>query len=180
VEYEYDNAKFKELLLYVAGRLSADPSGGAVKINKVLFAAECAHVRTHGRPITGAAYQKLRLGPAPRPLIPVRDELIAAGEAELVSDDFMGYRLDRLRPLREADVSRFTADELRHVEQAIAALWGKSASEASELSHQEMGWQMVDEGETIPHEAALLAREVHVTGSMRRRAEELSRMISGR
>jgi hypothetical protein len=174
VAYEYDEDKFAELVLYVAGRIADDPTGGATKINKILFAAECAHVRRYGRPITGAEYQKLARGPAPRRLRPVRDRLVAEGAAELVVDEYMGYQLDRLRPRRPADTSRFTDDELRHVEQAVVALWGKTATEASDLSHHEMGWRMVDEGETIPFEAALLARRVEVTDAMRRRAEQLA------
>ena len=176
--YEYDEDKFAELVLYVAGRILTDPTGGATKINKILFAAEFAHVRGHGRPISGADYQKLKRGPAPRRLVPVRKQLLERGDAELVPDEYMGYQLDRLKPLRPADVTRFTPEELRHVEQAIEALWGKTATEASELSHREMGWRMVEDGETIPYEAALLAREVDVTDAMRKRAEQLAAMIA--
>lgn len=175
---QFDQSKFKELVLYVAARLADDPSGGATKINKILFAAECAHVRKHGSPITGAEYQKRARGPAPRQLVPVRQELLERGEADLVEDDFMGYRLSRLRPLREPDMSRFSDDEVRLVEQAIQALWGRTAAEASDLSHQEMGWRMVDEGETIPFTAALLAPEVRITDAMRRRAASLAEQLS--
>ncbi len=177
MQHDYDKAKFTELVLYVADRLLDDPTGGATKINKVLFAAECAHVRAHGRPITGAEYQKLPHGPAPRPLVPVRNELLERGDAEFVDDEHMGYRVDRLRPRRPADITRFSEAELRHVEQALAALWGKTAAEASRLSHDEMGWQMVEEGETIPYEAALLARDVRVTDAMRLRAAELAGLL---
>lgn len=175
--YEYNEDKLAELVLYVAGRIVDDPTGGATKINKILFAAECAHVRQHGQPITGAEYQKLPRGPAPRRLLPVRERLISSGDAELVADEYMGYQLDRLKPRRPADTSRFTDEELKHVEQAVNALWGKTATEASELSHREMGWRMVDDGETIPYEAALLAREVEVTDAMRTRAEHLAGLI---
>jgi hypothetical protein len=174
VAFTYDEEKFAELVLYVAGRIADDPTGGATKINKILFAAECAHMRRFGRPITGAEYQKLPRGPAPRRLVPVREQLVAQGDAELLADEYMGYPLDRLKPLRAPDTSRFSDDELRHVEQAVAALWGSTAAEASDLSHQEMGWRMVEEGETIPYEAALLARQVRVTDAMRRRAEHLA------
>lgn len=175
--YDYDEDKFAELILYVADRLLDDPTGGATKMNKVLFAAECAHVRHSGAPITGAEYQKLERGPAPRRLVPVRDRLVAEGEAELVDDEYMGYRIHRLKPRRPADRSRFTADELKHVEQAIEALWGKTADEASRLSHEEMGWQMVEEGETIPFPAALLARNVVVTDAMRERGAALAELL---
>ena len=66
----YDEAKFTELLLHVADRLRNDRAGGATKLNKVLYFADFAHVRRHGRPISGAEYQKLAHGPAPRPLRP--------------------------------------------------------------------------------------------------------------
>jgi hypothetical protein len=36
----YDEAKFTELLLYVADRLRVDRAGGATKLNKVLFFAD--------------------------------------------------------------------------------------------------------------------------------------------
>lgn len=176
--YEYDEEKFAELVLYVAGRILTDPTGGATKINKILFAAECAHVRRHARPITGAEYQKLERGPAPRRLRPVRDRLIERGDAELVDDEYMGYALHRLKPLREADTSRLSAEEIRQVDQAVDALWGKTANEASELSHREMGWRMVELGETIPYEAALLAHEVEVTPAMRKHAEQLAKLIA--
>lgn len=73
----YDERKFTELLLYVASRLEADRAGGAVKLDKVLFFADFAHVRRHGVPITGADYQKLEHGPAARRLLPVRNSLVA-------------------------------------------------------------------------------------------------------
>jgi Antitoxin SocA-like, Panacea domain len=177
VAHDYDEDKFAELVLYVAGRIMEDPTGGATKINKILFAAECAHVRQCGSPITGAEYQKLPHGPAPRRLIPVRERLIADEHAELVQDEYMGYQLDRLKPRRPADTGRFSTEELKHVEQAIAALWGKTATEASELSHREMGWRMVELHETIPYEAALLAPRVQVTPEMRTRAEQLAALI---
>ena len=72
----YDEHKFTELVLHVAARLQDDHSGGATKLNKVLFFADFAHVRRTGAPITGAAYQKLDHGPAVRRLRPVRDRLV--------------------------------------------------------------------------------------------------------
>jgi antitoxin SocA-like protein len=76
VEVSYDEGKFTEMLLYVADKLRDDKAGGATKLNKVLYFAEFAHVRQHGHPITGADYQKLQHGPAPRRLLPVRQHLI--------------------------------------------------------------------------------------------------------
>ncbi len=115
------------------------PQGGATKINKVLFSAEFAHMRVHGVPITGVEYQKLRQGPAPRRLVPVRERLVSEGAAELVRDRYLGYPLDRLVPRREADLALFSLEEIKQVDQAIEALWNKTAAEVSKLSHHRNG-----------------------------------------
>jgi hypothetical protein len=173
VKFAYDEQKLAELLLYVAKRLEGDPAGGATKLNKALFFAEFAHVRSHGRPITGAEYQKLDYGPAPRRLLPVRDALISSGAATLKEDVYLGYSQKRLVPLREPDLALFSADELEVVDQAIEQLKGRSGTEASDLSHEDMGWRMVEDGETIPFTAAYLRLPV-LSELIRRRAAELA------
>lgn len=170
---EYDERKFAELLLYAAGRLEDDPAGGAVKLNKVLFFAEFAHMRRHGRPISGAEYQKLRWGPAPRRLLPVRELLLDAGTARMHDETYQGFVLERLVPLREPDVSLFTPDELAAVDQVVAELYGVTATDASLMSHDEVGWQMVEERETIPYEAAFLRQSVR-TDAVRRHGARLA------
>ncbi|MDQ3979122.1 MAG: Panacea domain-containing protein [Actinomycetota bacterium] len=172
-----DEKKLSELLLYIAKKLLDDPKGGAIKINKILFAAEYAAVRTYGSPITGVPYQKLRLGPAPRRLVPVREALIAEGSAESRRDWYMGKRLDRLVPLREPDLGAFSDDELAIVDEAISSLWDKTGMEASDESHREMGWRMTEVGETIPYEAAFLAPAFEVTDSIAQHARDLAERL---
>ena len=173
MDYEYDEGKFAELLLYAARRLEADPAGGAVKLNKVLFYAEFAHVRAHGRPITGAEYQKLENGPAPRRLLPVRQHLIERGDAELRTETYLGRSQKRLLALREPDESRFSPDELKAVDEALAELHGRSATDVSQLSHEEVGWRMVGDGDAIPYEAAYLRPAVR-TEAVRQHAARLA------
>lgn len=173
----YDERKFSELVLYVAERLADDPAGGALKLNKVLFFSEFAHVRAHGRPITGADYQRLEHGPAPRRLLPVRDALIGAGDATFEEVVYLGYRQKRLVAMRKADRSLFSPGELGVVDQVLAELTHYSAAQLSDLSHEDMGWRMVEDGETIPYGAAYLRRPV-VTDRIRRRATELAAQLS--
>ena len=168
----YNETKFTELLLHVAARLRTDRAGGATKLNKVLFFADYAHVRRSGAPITGAEYQKLPQGPAPRRLKPVRDALVAAGAAKVEREEFLGYELQRLVPLREADLSVFTDAELKTIDQDLADLDGLKARQVSDLSHEEAGWRLVEEGEVIPYEAALVgARQISTPTSRRLECE---------
>ncbi len=173
----YDERKFTELLVYVASRLEGDQSGGATKLNKILFFADFAHVRRTGAPITGAEYQKLEHGPAARRLRPVRDRLIENGDAELVDEEFLGYRQHRLVPHRAADLTVFSDDELATIDKVLADLDGLNARQVSDLSHDQAGWRLVDFGDTIPYEAALVgARQVSTPTSQRLEREAAERL----
>jgi hypothetical protein len=174
MDVRYDEAKFAELLVLVAGRLQTDRSGGATKLNKVLFFADFTHVRRRGRPITGAEYQKLPHGPAPRRLLPVRARLLRDGQVELVRDQFLGREVHRLVPRRPADLSVFTDDERETVDLVLSDLAGMTAAQVSELSHEEPGWRLVDEGETIPYAAALLGYPQNPTAT----SKELERSVA--
>ncbi len=173
--WEYaDEDKLAELLLYVATALRDDPTAGTTKLNKVLYFAEFSHIRSHGAPITGAAYQKLPQGPAPRRLLPVRASLIETEAARLEKTNYLGYTQHRLVPLREPDMSGFSDSELRAVDQVVEALRGKTAAVVSEMSHREMAWRMVVEGDDIPFSTAFVARKSVVTDRSRKHAEEIA------
>lgn len=170
---EYDEAKLTELVLYVAQCLEEDPAGGAVKLNKVLFFAEFAHVRAHGVPITGAEYQRLENGPAPRRLLPVRRELIGRGDAELRRETYLGKTQQRLIARRPPNLDLFAPSELKAVGEALVELRGQSATAVSDRSHEELGYQIVKDGETIPFETAYLRPPIR-TASVQRHAEQLA------
>ena len=169
----YDERKFAEALLYVAKALADDPAGGAVKINKALFNADFGHMRAYGEPITGADYQKLTHGPAPRRLLPVRTGLVQSGAAEMREELYLGRTVKRLVPLRDPDVSSLSPTEREMLDQAIDAEKRRSGAESSAASHREPGWQMVEENESIPYETAFLRRPV-LTERVRRRVAELA------
>lgn len=169
----YDKAKFIELLLYVAERLKGDPTGGALKLNKVLYYAEFGHVRSTGRPITGAVFQRLPRGPAPRCLVPVRRELVESGVARMERTPYLGRMQDRLIPQRPPNPAMFSKVELESIEQALEALRPYNGTEVSDLSHDEVGWQIVDEGEMIPFETAYLRPPV-VTEAIRKHTQGLA------
>lgn len=174
MDVEPNESKFTELLLYVADRLRHDRAGGATKLNKVLFFADFAHTRRTGAPITGIEYQKLPQGPAPRRLKPVRDALVARREAQVVKEEFLGYELHRLVPLRAADISVFSAKEIETIDKVLADLDGLNARQVSDLSHEEAGWRLVDEGDTIPYEAALVGATQVSTPTSRRLEREVA------
>ncbi len=120
------------------------------------------------------------MGPAPRRLLPVRRKLVEDDRAELAIEfDALGYRHDRLRSQDEPDLSVFTADEVATIDGVANELCSLTGSQVSELAHDEPGWRLVSEGETIPYGTAYLAHEdvdvpEHLRGTVERRAAELA------
>jgi uncharacterized phage-associated protein len=172
---DYDEAKFIELVLYVADRLRDDRAGGATKLNKALYFADFAQVRRTGRPITGAEYQRLPHGPAPRRLIPVRRLLIQRGEADVRTESFLGYEQQRLLPRRPPDTTLFTDDEMATIDGVLDDLAHLTALQVSDLSHEEPGWRLTRDGEVIPFETALIAKHQPVTPTARALAADVTR-----
>ncbi|NLE78021.1 MAG: SocA family protein [Rhodococcus sp.] len=168
MELVYDEAKFTEMVVYIAGRLLGDRAGGTTKLNKVVFFAEFSHFRRHGQVISGCEFQKLQHGPAPRPVMPVRKRLVAAGEAQIREEDFLGRKQHRLVPLRDADLSVFTDLERQTIDDVLEQLSGLTARQVSDLSHDEPGWKLTEIGETIPYAmAGLVYRQVSTPTSRR-------------
>lgn len=168
-----DDAKLKELMLYVASKSERDPDFGVVKLNKILFFSDFMAYRLRGRSITGQPYMKLDRGPAPRYLVPIRRGLCESGSAALKSRDRFGLQQDRLFALREADLSLFSADDISLVDYVIEAFHGLNGTDVSDLSHQLLGWQAVPLKADIPYETALVVPR-EPTERVKARALELA------
>ena len=152
-----DTTKFREAIVHIANRCSEDKKFGAVKINKILYYSDFYAYRALGRSITGAEYQHLSEGPAPRELLEVRAELIKDGSIELQKRPYLNSIQHRIVAMREADAGAFNDDELAIIDEVIESLWDMNGSQVSDMSHNEIGWQVTDEYETIPYRTAWLS-----------------------
>jgi len=152
--------KLTELILYISKLCAEDPFFGSTKLNKILYFSDFLAYGNLGRAITGVAYQHLERGPAPKMLLPVRARMIKRGDLRLDSRvDPFGYEQKRPVALREANVDLFEVKELRLVNQVRVALSNANATEASNISHREVGWKTTKMKETIPYASIFLSDE---------------------
>jgi uncharacterized phage-associated protein len=160
--FEFTNmqpdARLRELMLYVAQKCSDDPSFGATKLNKILYFSDFVSYLNDGQPVTGAEYMAQQHGPVPRRLIPVRQELEQSGDAVVEKRTRLAHEQHRLVPMRDPDLSLFTAREIAIVDEIIDRLRGRPAWQVSLLSHG-IAWNIADEGESIPYQAAFLSSD---------------------
>ena len=164
--------RLAEMILYIADKCERDPTFGATKLNKILaFADFSVYFRT-GKPITGADYMRLPQGPAPRRLRPVRDKMAANHEVALRVISTGKYEQQRVVPLRQPDLSIFTAAEIAEVDKIIDVFWHQTAKTASEFSHG-IAWRVAQNKASIPYEAVFLSDE-ELTDYDRVRTAELA------
>lgn len=171
----YDAKKFAELLIYIASKCSDDASFGATKLNKILFFSDFLAYANLGESITGAAYQKLDHGPAPRELLPALDVLRENMDAVVQVSNAHGYKQKRLVALRSPVLGLFSANEIAIVDDVIEGLRDRNASEVSRLSHiLSIGWKLAKMRETIPYESVFVSADVPTESDITR-GQELAR-----
>lgn len=156
---DYNPAKFNELILYISKRSERDDNFGMTKLNKILYYADMTAYARRRQPITGARYQKLDHGPAPRALLPAIDELKRTERAAIQIQEYPSYRRNRVVALKPPDMDLFSGAEVAIVDEVIDWLWDETGTEVSRRSHREIGWQLAKVGEDIPYEVFLIDDE---------------------
>ena len=151
-----NDAKLKELILFIAMRSQDDPRFGSTKLNKLLFFADFGAYAKLGRSITGHAYFKLKNGPAPRAMVPIRDQMIEEKTLAIQEQDHFGRMQKVPIALREPHLTQFTPQEIAVVTNVLMAFRNENARAISELSHRFDGWKLAGDREVIPYEVSLV------------------------
>ena len=162
MEPEFNEDRFRELILYIAKQCESHPFFGATKLNKLLFYSDFIAYEELGQPITGAEYMALEFGPGPRRLVPIREDMLLDGD---ISIERFGAQ-QRVVAQRAPDLEHFSPEERKIVDNVIKALEYQDAEWVSELSHRFLGWKAAwaetlatGRSATIPYET------VHVSSS---------------
>jgi hypothetical protein len=159
-KWPQNEARFRELILYICQSCATHQRFGATKLNKILYYSDFLAYADLDEPITGFEYQREKKGPVPTRLVPVREEMIKAGELALQPLRLpYGLVEKRVVNLRAPRLEVFTPAQISLVDSIIELLKDKTAEEASELSHRTVGWQIAAPGETIPYETVFVAAE---------------------
>lgn len=174
----FNQKKFDELLLHIAELSADDETFGKTKLNKILYYADFLAYGTSGESITGATYQRRPFGPVPKEIAGARQRLQSQQRVQLEQFSYFGRQQERMTPLQGADLTVFTRDELALVTRVVKMLRDLNGSEVSDLSHQELGWRLADDGETIPYDTVFL-NPVQLTSENIRRGREIDAELTG-
>ena len=168
-----NEAKLRELIIYIASLSEKDDAFGAIKLNKLLFRADFTAYLQTGKPITGVEYFALENGPAPRAMKRLLTTMERRGEIAIRKKDYFGKEQHRVLPLRSAERMNtlFTVEEINLVFRLIQRYWGESGTSMSNESHEFLGWSSAKLKETIPYSVALVSNREPTLDEIRRGLE---------
>ncbi len=135
-----DDTKMEELILHVAEKSADDEKFGAQKLNKILFWADFLSYLKRGKSITGQEYFALDEGPAPRRLLPIREEMRRRGHLGIKPVNYYGFPQERVVALRQPDYKQLEAEEVALVDAVIKKLKDKNGRDVCDESHKFMGY----------------------------------------
>jgi hypothetical protein len=174
---QYDSVdKSYEMILYIADRFRNAPRYGMTKLWKVLFWSDFRHYQRTGQAITRRDYIKLPNGPVPDRSTAIINTLEARSLIRVEHRPTGSGTQQRVVPLRQVNREVLTADEWASVDAAIAENYDLSAEEASDLSHEFIGWQIAAMYERIPYATAFLGIP-EMTEAEEKYALELARRL---
>lgn len=148
--------RFRELIVYISKKCAADEYFGATKLNEILCYSDFRAFEKFGEPLTGVAYFRLKAGPAPKPLMIYRNQLVEEGAIEIRRVQVGSLIQERTVALRDPVLEHFATDELQHVDAVIAELWNQTAARVSDASH-DVRWKVLVDRKPIPYEFAYLS-----------------------
>jgi uncharacterized phage-associated protein len=154
----FDQAKFEELVLYIAWVTRDDERFGRTKFAKALFYTDFNAYAEAGAAITWAEYRHWQHGPFPPVLYAVTDDLERRGLVNVLRSNAVGAE-DRVVAVAEPP-ARLLEEYQRTLARLSADRVAADPSwRVSDLSHEHPGWVLTDMGEPIPYTTAYIGTQ---------------------
>ncbi|MDR4504088.1 MAG: DUF4065 domain-containing protein [Candidatus Scalindua sp.] len=144
--------KFKEILIYILGKVGSKPNIGETVLYKLLYFIDFNFYEKYEEQLIGATYIKNHHGPTPKEFVKIVKEL-EGKDLVKVQDKYFQYPQTKYLPLRKPDLTQFKAHEKEAIDDVLNSLSNMNASEISEYSHNDVPWQTTEDGEIIEYEA---------------------------
>ncbi len=153
--------KFKAVLLYLLEKVGARPNIGETAIYKLLYFIDFDYYEKFEEQLIGARYIKNHFGPTPIEFKKITDQMAERGEIEKIKSKYFQHEQKKYLPRMSADLSVLSAQEIQHIDEVLARLAWKNASELSDYSHSDTPWRVHKTGEEISYETVFYRDNDH-------------------
>lgn len=146
----------REVLLYVLDKVGAKPNVGETVLYKLLYFIDFDYYEKTGKSITGLQYIRNDYGPTPTiTFASVVESMKKADELEVVETKYFNHKQKKYLPVKKPRLERVTGEELKHIDEVLARLSDKTASELTEYSHRDMPWLATKDKQKIRYQLAM-------------------------
>lgn len=151
---QFEKEKFREVVLYILNKVGAKPNVGETVLYKLLYFIDFDYYELNNTSITGMTYVKNHYGPTPKKqeFDAIIEAMKKQKEIELIKTKYATKDQKKYLPIERAQLAELTADEIKHVDDVLARLSDKSATELSDLSHKDMPWIASKTNESLDYE----------------------------
>jgi len=153
--------KFKEVLLYILEKVGAKPNIGETAIYKLLYFVDFDFYEKYEEQLIGATYIKNKFGPTPVEFQSIIKDMEEKKEITPIKNKYFQYEQKKYLPRRAPDLSRLKAHEVVHIDEVLARLAWKNATELSDYSHSDTPWRVHKMGEQISYETVFYRDDDH-------------------
>ncbi len=144
--------KFKEVLLYILRKVGSKPNVGESVLYKLLYFIEFDFYEKYEEQLIGATYLKNNYGPTPKEFIKIVEDM-EGKDLSKVKSKYFEYPQTKYLPLREPDLKKLKAHEIKLIDDVLEKLSDKNAREISDYSHNDVPWLTTTDGEIIDYES---------------------------
>lgn len=144
--------KFKEVLLYILSKVGGKPNVGETVLYKLLYFIDFDYYEKFEEQLIGATYIKNHYGPTPVEFKKIVENMELKGELETVKSSYFQHEQKKYLPHRSPDLSVLTVREKEHIDEVLARLGDKNATELSNYSHGDTPWIIAETNRPIDYE----------------------------
>lgn len=144
--------KFKEVLLYILNKVGSKPNIGETVLYKLLYFVDFDFYEKYEEQLIGATYKKNHYGPTPIEFKKITDTM-KGKDLVKVKDKYFEYPRTKYLSLREPDLTKLKANEIKLIDDVLDRLSDMNASQISNYSHNDVPWLTTENGKIIDYEA---------------------------
>ncbi|MBI2109201.1 MAG: DUF4065 domain-containing protein [Parcubacteria group bacterium] len=162
--------KFKQVLLYILGKVGGRPNVGETVLHKLLYFIDFDYYEKFEENLIGATYIKNHHGPTSVELKDIIADMKKNREIEVVKSKYFKYEQKKYLALKRPNLEKFSAQEIEHIDDVLARLADKNAKEIESYSHEDVPWRVAKDGKPLSYESVFYRDERY---SMRNYEDEL-------
>jgi len=151
--------KFKQVLLYMLGKVGSKPNIGETVLHKLLYFIDFDYYEKFEESLMGATYIKNHHGPTSIELKEIIDDMQKKGEIEAVKSQYFKYDQKKYLPIKRPNLNAFSAREVGHIDDVLARLSDKNAKEIEDYSHNDIPWKVAENGKPLSYESVFYRDE---------------------